>query len=548
MTYDARAEYNARMKKAAEEAAQTTASQESAEEIASKEEISKLPEQTGGAENVAETDNNANEVQTEDPEMPTDAENFPDSPVEPYNESETPEKLAQGVVSEIKKIETGVTQVINEDRAVGELENVAQEMLAIISEKGAMTSAESAMFSVAVQNACKSLDGSIDIASMEGFLDTSTAAYATEVSLEGVLDKINTTLNNFGLRIEQGLKNLWGLANSLTPLLSRVKKRAETVRGNVNNSNREAGLKQVSGNFVGKLSIEGRAPDAKTVVSRAAYLAQLTGEVFGSKAIESATAYGREAINAVAEAVKLDEVQDRPSIWWYIFFDPRLVAPLLKNRVGNSIRVDAGKTPELFKIFPSAAKINHSVDNAAVEKNLDIKRSETLFGEKAIVVSQYKREVEFGAGRHTAPMLTLVSLGKQVAGGEIQTLTSQQQGQVLDSVIKSIDSAINYYKTFNQRSKAAMEVYQQAFKKLLEVNKGARTFKDATLMASMPYVIDGMARAYVRGVFVHQGKIAQYVGTTGDALIALVEKSRAATQADDPDAAKAAANKAEAES
>lgn len=535
MDYNPRAEYEARQKKAG------TASQEDAG-------VNKLPEQPDAAENVAEA-GTPSEIQTEEVQMATKAEDFPETPVEPYNESETPESLAAGVVSEVKKVETGVTQVITEDRAVGELENIAVEMLALIAEKGAMTSAESTMFAVAVQNAAKSLDDSaVDLASMESFRNEQHAAYATEVSLEGVLDKINTALNNFGLRIEKGLKDLFGMANSLTPLLSRVKKRAEAVRSKVNASNREAGLKTISGSFIGKLSIEGRAPDAKTVVSRAATLAQLSSEVFGNKAIESATVYGREAISAVAEAVKLDELQDRPSIWWYIFLDPRIVAPMLKNQTGNAIRVDGGKTPEFFKLFPTAAKINHSVGNARVERNLEIKRSETLFGEKALVTSQYKREVEFGAGRHTVPMLTFVSLNGKSAGGEIQTLTSQQQTQVLDSVIKSVDGAISYYKTFGQRSKSAMSTYQQAFANLLKINKGSRAFRDATMMASMPYVIDGMARSYVRGVYVHQGKFASYVGTTCDALIALVEKSRAATQADSPDKAEASANKAEAES
>lgn len=462
-------------------------------EIASTEEIDKLPEQTEGSENVAETETNASEISTQEPEIATKAEEAPESPVEPYNTSESPEALAKGVVSDVKKIETGVTQVLNEDRAISELENVATEMRAIIAEKGAMTSAESKLFNVAVQNALKNLPGAeTDLPSMESFADQSVSAFATELSLEGILNTIRISVENFGERLDAGLADVASVADSIVPLLDRIKKRAEGVRGKVNDSNREDGLKTLSGDFISALYLEGRVPEADTVVKTVGLLDSLSKEVFA-----------KEVLTAAESAVG-----------------------------------ETAKDPDLFKLFPTVAKLNHSTSNTAAEEALDIKRSETLFGDKALAVSAFKSGKQYGQGQEIVPQLVILDLNEEGSDSEIQTLTSKQQEEVLDGVIGAVTPAIEYYTNFAEGIKGLQAKFSEAY-------GAAKAGEEDSQVAT--YAVEGVAKTWARGVFVGQTKFAQYLGEVGEALISYVDKSTAATQADTEDEQEADENRVEAE-
>lgn len=513
-------------------------------EMASTEELNKLPEQTEGSDNVAETEANPSEISTQEPEIATKAEDAPESPVEPYNSSESPEALAKGVVSEIKKVETGVTQVLNEDRAVGELENIATEMRAIIAEKGAMTSAEAMMFSVATQNTLGSVGESIesvDLPSMENFGVADVAGYATEISLEGVMDKITDIANKAAGRISQGFQNIVGLANSLTPLISRLKKRAEAARQATNNSNREAGLKTIDDEDTAiTLTVDGSVPNADTVVKTSKYMAAITSELFGDNAWKVADSMATETANSIKEAASATDFSEAVlANGWTMFLLGELAYAYLAKKgekaVAASTKIKTDKVPSMIKAFPTVAKLNHSVDNP----NLEAKRSLPLFGNEAIEVTALKPQITTDAGKVGGVGVRMISLGDYEAKTtEIQTLTSEQQRAVLDNVVAVCDGLIRYYKDFAKRSSLLQKTYASSFKDARNVSE------DKVVSRYTARIVQSGATAVIDGVFAGQGKIARSFAVTISALVDLVELSRKATQADDPDAEKAAENRA----
>lgn len=435
-------------------------------EMASTEELNKLPEQTEGSDNVAETEANPSEISTQEPEIATKAEDAPESPVEPYNSSESPEALAKGVVSEIKKVETGVTQVLNEDRAVGELENIATEMRAIIAEKGAMTSAEAMVATIAIQNSEKVLGGGTDIASLEGFADQQTAAIATEVSLEALEEKIEEGKEQVAESVSQGIDDIVGYANTIVPVLERYKKRASAVRGNVNNSNREAGLKELNDSEIeSQLAVDGKTPNADTVLKTLKYEGELVAEVFST--------------------TLLDAVQ-------------------------KAVTGEGGETPSLFGVI-SSAKVNHPVD----EEGVTAKRTQPLFGNEHIVVTEAKKD------SGVTSCIYVETSVDATTNAPLQTLTSAQQAEVLDGVISIADALIAYYGDLAGRG---------------EDFSGAATGESGQAV-----------RDFYQGVFVEQGKIARNVTVSLQALISYADLSLKASQADDEDPAEADANRAEAE-
>lgn len=519
-----------------------------ATEIASNEEITKLPEQTEGSENVAETEGSPSEISTDEPEIATDAKTDApaESPVEPYSSSQSPESLAQGVVSDVKKIETGVTQVLNEDRAIGELENVAAEMRAIIAEKGAMTSAESMIVAIATQNALRGIDaGAVDMASLESFAVPEVAGIATEVSLEGVMDKIDNLATKSQDNLAQGFKNLVGLANSLTPLLSRLKKRAEAIRGQVNNSNREAGLKTIDDEDIAiTLSVDGKTPNAETTIKTLKYMNVVAAELFSDNTWKLAEENGKLAAQAVAEvASTTDFTAAKPSYWW-LFLGGTIgtIVYGVKDGKANAkasseIKVDTSKLPTFAKAFPAIAKLNH-----ADTDTLTVRRSAPLFGNTAIIVSDYKPQVMATAASKAKPGITLEHLTEHKGSAEIQALTSAQQKVVLDETITIIDRLIGYYGSYTKRSAAVARVYESAF----AAGKAAQS-EGNKANVYIPLIVRRMAGLVTDGVFANLGKIARDFSVTADGLIDYVEQSRKASQADDADPAKADENRVEAE-
>lgn len=507
----------------------------------SQEEISSLPEQKEGSDNIAETEK-GNKVSTIDPEMPTDAEDFPESPVEAYDSSETPEKLAAGVVSSVKTLEEGVTQVENDISAVRELENVATEMRAIIAAKGAMTSAEARMVQVAVDNALRKTGVVADMASMEAFDATGTASYATDVSLEGVGDAIASVAEKMAHRILEGFNNIAGLAKSLTPLLDRNLKRAQAVLGQINNSHRESGLKTiVDDDLCSDLILDGKVPEAATVLKTAQYLQTITDELFSGSDQKLAEEYLSLANKAAVAAQKETDYpfKDIPLL---LLFAP-VIGAAAQGTVNKSAvrltKVPSNGLPKLSSVFPSISKANHPLDGKNTA-NLIAHRSLPLFGNQHIIVTDFKPTVDVTIKEKAFPSITIKTTNDNWSGNEIQTLTSNQQADLMKIVIAILGKLITHYRTFGRRNEVMRKAYDKALESAFNVKEER---KDAVPRVAV-YVIRNLAHRLAIGLYGDQGKIAKAFAYNCDSLINYAEKSRKATQADDKDPAKAAENRA----
>lgn len=475
---------------------------------------------------------------------PDDFEVIQPETIEGENVKES-DVIFEGEVEEkLKEADNIVKESANTGDALQALASVAQEMHQIIAQHGKLSVADM-MIAQGVVDSCESLVPSIkdtetQMPSMENFKTVGMQYTSSQVSLESVMDKIATAFNNLGLNVERLFENGVGLARSMTPIIDSQIARVTKVRGQINNANRDAGQKELSGKFVKNLTVEGRAPDAATTVKTAAYLNQAMAELLSDKVQNSAVNYVKSAQGVIREAMSGD--LKSPSA--LLAFALKVLMPAgnlgavlsqahdqyLSDKVAKQIKIDGKIAPELFTMFPSIAKIRDSRQDA---KYVESCRSLPLFGNKAIFVTQYKKEVSADLRYHLTPEVTLAPLGVG-KGKTIQALTAAQQADVLDSVLQMLQTSREYFKNYAARNKACMTVWQQAFKLTLELEKTKKGFSNSIARTVCIALVKFYTRMYWEGIFQHQAKIAIYGRRTATALIDFVEASSAAAQGGSP--------------
>lgn len=446
------------------------------------------------------------------------------------------------VLNKVTETNNIVDETQKESDVIQAVATVAAEMYAILQTNGKLSPAEALLINAAMETyelAMPSLGENVtSLPSMESHAVVGLQFSNAQASMEGVIERLDKGINTLGLNITRLFKNGVGLANSLTPLFTKQIDRANAIKSKLNNAHRDAGQKEVNGDFVARLYVDGRAPDASTVVKTTAYLNQCIAEVLSDSATAAATRYIKAAQKGLEKSIDLDNIE-HPNAWLNlaIAFLPGGIGALAnmvkgiadKGKVMKQLKMDGNVTPELFKMYPSIAKINHPDGK---NSNLDYRRSLPLFGNTYIVVSQYRPQVTQGLKAHEVPSIRIDDDGRG-AKGSIQALTSAQQNDVLAGTINMLTTARDYYKSYGQRNADCMKAYQNAYNQHWEMVKRT-TFENETTVQIVLPLFDFYTRMFWRGIFKEQANIAVYARKTGAALIDLVIASSAQAQGGTP--------------
>ncbi len=320
-----------------------------------------------------------------------------------------------------------------------------------------------------------------------------------------------------------------------------VNARLDTARElarTLDNSHREAGLKEVSGGFVNRLMVDGRVADPATVLKTAVYANECFAEVLSNSASTYAAEHVRTAIKELMDSIRSDKM-DRPYSGWltfWIFFflgGNTMIIPAVKvlhdqAKVRNQIKVDPRTAPQLFRLYPNIAKVNTTSE----AKILDAKRSLPLFGNKAIQVEQYadivKREE---INKTNVPKVTLVNSGRGEVTTKMSALTGAQQKDVLNSAIEMLNTVAEYFTEYKARNTAFYKTYVENLDtglRFIADNKNQKTPYTNAIIGS---AAGWYTRVFWAGIFKEQSDIATYASTTAGALIDLVSASSAVAKA-----------------
>lgn len=454
------------------------------------------------------------------------------------------EAIVKGEESEMIGTLNNIVEVTaKESDTISALASVAQEMYHTIQQRGKLLPVEALMVGNLVQSFESAMPSLADtdrkMPSMEDFKIVGMQYTQTQVSLEGVLERLDRGINNLGLNIDRLFKNGIGLARSMTPIIDKQIERATSLKSGLDKALRDAGQKEVGGAFVKNLQVDGRAPDAMTVVKTAAYLNQCLSEVLSDSASIAASRYIKAAQANVIESIDLEKI-DRPNIWinFALAMIPVVgnVAVAIKdsfdvNKVLKQLRIDGTVSPELFKMYPNVSKLSHT----GVNKNLDYRRSLPLFGNASIVISQYKAQATQNLHRHEVPSITIEKEGRG-EGRMMQTLTGAQQSDVIDSAVAILTTSREYFKNYANRNADCMRAYQNAYEqrhKFWKNNPGTENALSRSIVVNLFEFYTGL---FWRGIFRRQAELSIYGRRSAAAMIDLVASSASANKGGSPKA------------
>ena len=497
-------------------------------------------------ENTLDANDNNPLLKAEDPAKAAEEDGAKIANEFEYVESEAVEGENQKpddavLVEAVKDTTTDVKNIVEEVKTNADtldaVASVAQEMYAMIQERGKLLPVEM----LAIQGHMASLESSdpwvgqtdVEMPSLESFKVNGLQYTTSQVAMEGVFASLNAGIKKLFARVELLIKNGTGLAAAGLKLVEQRQEDAATLLRSLDSSHREDGLKEVSGSFVSRLQVDGRSPDAGTVVKTAVYMNQCLNELLSDSANKYAADHVREAIKALMDGVRSDRM-DRPSGWltfWLFFFLGGGVGVLIpafkvihdQAKVRSQIKVDPRTAPQLFNLYPSISKVNTD----ASARILEAKRSLPLFGNTAIQVEQYADVVRReDISKTNIPNVKLVSAGRNSGGSNtMPALTSAQRKDVLNSAIGMLSCVENYYKEYKNRN-------QQFYKTYVDNLDTGLKFIDENSKQKTPYanaIIGSAAGWYTRvfwsGIFSEQADIAKHATNTAGSLIDLVKAS-----------------------
>ncbi len=447
------------------------------------------------------------------------------------------------LVEAVKDTTTEVNNIVAENKTTTDtldaVASVAQEMYAVIQERGKLLPVEMLTIQghmASLESRATWVSGDVQMPSLESFKVVGLQYTTSQVAMEGVLSSVNAGLSKLGAGIELLIKNGIGLANAGLKLAGSRKAEATKLLASLDGSHREAGLKEVGGSFVEKLSVDGRAPDAATVLKTAVYTNACLGELLSFSATKAAGEHVRQGVKALYDGINVGKM-DKPSgwltFWVYFVFANVTIIPLAKilhdqYKVRKQIQVDPTTSPQLFKLYPNTAKVATS-DN--VSPILDAKRSLPLFGNRVIQIEQYANVVDREKIRKdNVPGVKLVTIGGSVDAGKMQALSGAQQKDVLNSAIEMLSTSEGYYRDYAVRNNEFYNTFKSALKTGLDFKEESGSKKSYTLFIASS-LSSWYSRVFWNGIFANQANIAKYGIKTAGALIDLVSASSAVAKA-----------------
>lgn len=449
-----------------------------------------------------------------------------------------------------KAIDNDFKEADNKIEAVEALATISAEMRSVMDHNGKLTAGEIFI----VDSALKTLGEPALPISLESITTDGMIYTGSHVALETLSQTINRALTSVNLFMEGIVRSITAAAKTITPIIDRKISEATKVKASLDNSNREAGLKEVSGSFVSALVIDGAAPNGKTVVNTANYLGKCAAEALSPRLVVEVEKSIKPVFTSIAEIMNADwEGTYKPSrlvqslmaltglillvkgmpLTSVVFSGGSLIlGELTREATLRNLRLDTSMMVNLVGLCPSIAKIEH---NQGASGPVTAKRSLPLFGGKALVVAQYDDKiggVKSKSAARTVPGIGLVNIGElSSAGKTMQALTGGEQLEAINATIANLNLVRDFYKGYPERAAGYMRTMKAANSNLSGIERVMTGGVNA--WAAMVYrnALMQYSRTYLEEVIGNQNKIAKYVISSSTAVVGLVAASSAGAKA-----------------
>lgn len=454
-------------------------------------------------------------------EAVTDFQDSHTQAVEPANLDEgdlvieDPSDIGSDVKVEVDNI---VDDLITETNKVEALAAISCEMHAVIADKGRLTTGEYLVMSNAVSAILGGQEQPIAMPSVESYANDGIQFANTQVSLESISESIARTVTNISLSIEKGFKNMVGLANSMTPIITSRLKSALMVRDQITSASRNEGEKTVKFKLANALKIEGRIPDPKTTVNTAKYLSGVTSELLSGKDVSEITGHLKKVQSILADNLDLSDVKRSSTVTKLLYFVsgihplPHSIATeVVSGAIHDKLTFSTEFMPSLFKLYPTVSKVKRSAGLG----QFNAMGSLPLFGNTVVAVEDLKANLDLAIYQPTPPTVSLLSVEDGTKPvDEILTLTHGQQLEVIDAVIDILKTTAKYYGDFKVRNAALIELSKSAFEKQMGVYRNSKETGHSFEYRFIANAMNYYNRLYWKGIVGVQSTFAQYASTT----------------------------------
>lgn len=474
-------------------------------------ELNDIPTEDIQAEASAPVENDDYEEETE-----VNADRIEEAfEVSAIDSTDAPEALTTACQVQYDVVKACVKSLTELEQTQTALESIAFEMQAIVAEHGRLDYQTAQLVKLSVESVCRQLPDDqryFDFASMESF-NSPIAGAATEVSLEGVLDRVKEISAKAAESMGKLISNSIALINSWTPIIDRYLTRAKAVQAKIDNSHREAGLKEITFKGASKLVVDGKNPEGKTVVSTTRVFNKAVNEIYSPQADDQFIEVLRTLLPIFAKDSTPKDV--------VVVGRSKIEVEGWNAHMVDGMEVAARKLPDFFKLFPTSARIPTTEVKESFD-NYEYRRSEYVFGNRFICVGKEKEQ----KGKVTVTYG--VSLGvvdqdrSAMQSTKFTTLTSKEQQIVISEVIASLETLRNFFKGYVKRLEMIRKYNQQLNSTIKDVrNTGDR---------NKAYHLKRVMHFYRSGLLNSRHFMFGYVKSTLGALIDYVEASRRATQ------------------
>lgn len=510
-------------------------------------------------ENTLDANDNNPLLKAEDPakaaevdgaKLADDYEYVESEAVDGENQKPDDAVLVDAVKDTTTEVNNIVKEATNTSDTLDAVASVSAEMYKILTTSGKLATSEILI----VQNQLASLEAhaswikDVDVAmpSMEDFKTPGLQYTTSQVAMESVVGAVFRGLERMAVLIQKIVSLGIGAARKHLSLVGSRIERAQKLMTSLDNSHREAGLKEISGGFAKALLVDGKAPDATTVLKTAAYTNVVAKEFLGGEIYKQAENFTKTAAEQIFNNTNLTSTKQPSGVLTTLCIilgfsaastgSPLMVLPLIKVisdtiKTQRTFKMDPSVSPQIFKMFPNISKLNYTGDE--VDECYDCKRSLPLFGDKTLYAYQLKNTLNpQSLSRTNFPSVILINEGSPKGNGfALQALNSSQQKDVLTSAINMLVTAKEYYDSYAERAKSLYRVNQEGIAKGKALQKQGDNVGRQWAGALTASTMTGIYRVYWSGLLEDQSRFAAYLVKTADQLIQFVEASSAAAKA-----------------
>lgn len=464
--------------------------------------------------------------------------------------SETPESLMVEADGIAKQEDEVVKEIEEDDVAIEQLMSYRYTLDDIKS----LDAISAKLLFVGLENIKCLNKHSLALPSMESFTGRNSE-HATNVSQEGIMDVVREINEDLGNKIVLLLKKGVAVAQSMTPVLNSLKTRANKLANSIDQSKREAGMKEVSGSFATKLSVNGITGSVKTIFDTAKTLLELNDEILHPRVYKVMADAAIQGATVIKNANPTDFEKLKIGNWQLLLFFVLVAAAENSNnsagaRVGadvaaagqltlheyttrKNIKINRSILPSLFKLFPKASK--HDTGPKKIFRHLDSRRSDPVFDGTVIAVYDFNEKLsgqnlDFGWAD-----MKVVRVKFKNNNNKLPTLTSKEQKELVDIAISLIDTNLEFWHGYEKRLSelkravstvtTMMQEYERETRK--QMNTATAFFRDAVFNLPRWYY-----RMYFNAAVGGQKELARYNTGVIKAMLEYVTVSMHATQND----------------